>query len=140
MRFKRQKVDRSPERFVPYPARYMSELQAHIEEHKLAFRDPVFRMTDRRRMEAAHRRAAEAIGCGDLRLKDLRHLTAIAWARAGARIERAKEWLAHSTIKLTEIYTHFAPDDSFDEPAAERAANIAEGTLGVLERSALRIA
>jgi integrase len=128
IRLKRQKVDSSPERFVPYPVRYLPELQLHIKTLNLGPNDLLFESFDRAAFEAAHRRAAAAIGACHLRLKDFRHLAAIAWAQGGVRLERMKEWLGHSTIRLTEIYARFAPDDTFDEPAAENAADVAEGT------------
>jgi len=122
IRFKRQKIKRSMERLVPFTKDLMRELEAHIEFYKLGRTDRVFRMTDRREFERAHTRACRAIGREDLRLKDFRHLAAIAWARGGARLEQIKEWLGHSDIRMTEIYARFAPDDAFDAPTVERAA------------------
>jgi hypothetical protein len=127
LRLKRQKVDGSPERLVPFPKRYLPELEAHVSAYDLGKNDAVFKMVDRSAFEAAHRRARNGIGHPELRLKDFRHLAAISWARAGVRIERVKDWLGHSDIRLTEIYSRFAPDDTFDEPAVERAAEVADG-------------
>jgi len=127
LRFKRQKVDKSPERLVPYPSRLAAELSAYIVEVNVAPTVPLFDLDHRPAFEAAHRRACKRIGRADLRIKDFRHLAAIAWAQAGTRLERIKEWLGHSTIRQTEIYARFAPDDSIDAPLAERAASIALG-------------
>ena len=85
LRFKRQKVDKSPERFVPYPSGYANELLAHVTAHALLPSDGLFGMLDRPSFERAHRRARKAIHRPDLRIKDFRHLAAIGWARAGTR-------------------------------------------------------
>ena len=65
--------------------------------------------------------------CDPLRIKDLRHLSAIAWAMAGVPIERIADYLGHSTIRLTMIYARFRPHDDFDAPLIERAHAIATG-------------
>ena len=134
IRFKRQKVAESPERLVPVPKRYVADLLMHISSCDLAKSDEVFGMVDRSEFEAAHERARLATEHPKLRLKDFRHLAAIAWARAGVRLERIRDWLGHSDIRQTVIYARFAPDDAFDEPAVERAAQVADGTrpIGVV--------
>jgi site-specific recombinase XerD len=124
IRFKRSKVARSPERAVPFAARFVPALLRHAATRGLRLNDPLFGGVERAEFERAHRRAARAIGRPDLRLKDLRHLAAISWARAGVRLERIKDWLGHTRITQTEVYARFAPDDDFDEPAVERAADL----------------
>lgn len=44
-----------------------------------------------------------------IRIKDLRHLAAISWAKADVRIELIKEWLGHATLNQTMIYSRFIP-------------------------------
>ncbi len=129
VRLKRQKVDNSPPRLVPYPSHLMLELQAYISSRDIRPGDPIFLGVNRREFEAAHRRARNFINQPWLRLKDFRHLAAISWAQGAVRLERIKEWLGHSTIRLTEVYTRFAPDDALDEVAALRAAELAEGAV-----------
>lgn len=130
IRLRRQKVKSAKDRLVPYPERYLPELLEYVKDNNLGDHEPLFRAVERTAFEAAHRRATRAIGRDDLRLKDFRHLAAIAWAQGDVRIERVKEWLGHSTIRLSEIYSRFAPDDALDEPAAERAADLADGATG----------
>lgn len=65
--------------------------------------------------------------CDPIRIKDLRHFSAIAWAMAGVPIERIADYLGHSTIRLTMIYARFRPHDDFDAPLIERAHAIASG-------------
>ena len=127
IRFLRQKVKTATERFVPYPKRYLPELLRWIEDNKLGPYDALVAFVDRALFERAHRRAARSSGHPGLRVKDLRHLAAIAWRRANVPLERVQEWLGHSTIKLTAIYSRFAPDEASDEPAAEKAADFADG-------------
>jgi site-specific recombinase XerD len=126
LRFKRQKVDKSPERFVPYPTSYAAELIAYAKAQRLSPSDLLFGTVIRSSFEAAHRRARKAIHRDELRIKDFRHLAAIGWARAGTPLQRIKEWLGHSTIRQTEVYAKFGPDDSIDSPLVEKAAAMAE--------------
>jgi integrase len=65
--------------------------------------------------------------CDPVRIKDLRHFSAIAWAMAGVPIERIADYLGHSTIRLTMIYARFRPHDDFDAPLIERTHAIASG-------------
>ena len=51
-----------------------------------------------------------------LRIKDLRHVSAITWARAGVRLERISDWLGHADIRMTRIYARFMPADEYDAP------------------------
>jgi integrase len=127
VRLRRTKTPNSPERLVPYDRGYAEELLAYAAACGAGPADELFAGVDRKAFEAAHDRAARAIGRPGLRLKDFRHLAAIAWAQAGVRLERIQEWLGHTTILLTVIYARFAPDDAFDEPAAERAFRLALG-------------
>lgn len=109
---------------VPVNAELAKEIVSHIETFKLTRSQPVFGFTEeeRRQFERAHRRASKKIGQMALRLKDLRHLAAISWARAGVRLKRIGDWLGHSDIRQTTIYARFAPDDEFDAPLIASAA------------------
>jgi integrase len=109
-------------------------------------------MFNRHEIENTHERARTAIGrgtwpemrraakragkpeprpdeCDPVRIKDLRHFSAIAWAMAGVPIERIADYLGHSTIRLTMIYARFRPHDDFDAPLIERAHAITKGGL-----------
>lgn len=127
--FKRHKVAKSKWRSVPYIAKHIDELLAHIAARGLTPNDPVFGGFDRGAFERAHDRVCKAIGCPEINLKDFRHLAAISWAQGAARLERICEWMGHASIRQTVIYARFAPDDTFDGPVAERAALIAEGEI-----------
>jgi integrase len=59
-----------------------------------------------------------------LRIKDLRHVSAITWARAGVRLERISDWLGHADIRMTRIYARFMPADEYDAPFIERAWDV----------------
>lgn len=55
------------------------------------------------------------------RLKDFRHVAAVAWARANTPLHIISRWLGHSTITLTVIYTAYYPTDDEDAPFVEAA-------------------
>lgn len=112
IRFKRQKVTESRERSVPFAQCWTDDLKTHIAHFRLRKNDEVFTMVDRRLFEAAHERAVGAIDRPDIRLKDFRHFAAQSWAAANARLEQIKEWLGHSSINQTVIYSRFLPADS----------------------------
>lgn len=59
----------------------------------------------------------------ELRLKDLRHFAAQSWAAAGARLENIQEWLGHSSITQTMIYSRFLPEDSQIATIVDAGAN-----------------
>jgi integrase len=147
--YRRTKTDTLP-RLVPLHAEYADALREHIREHRLKLGDVLFGMFRRHQIENAHERARTAIGrgtwremvraalsadepppaahdCDPIRIKDLRHFSAIAWAMAGLPIERIADYLGHSTIRLTMIYARFRPHDDYDAPMIERAHAIATG-------------
>jgi integrase len=114
IRFKRHKVAGSPERLVPITATVAAELEAHIAEHGLKPGDLVFGMVLGHQFRFAHEWAREEIGWPRLTRKDLRHVAAINWRRSGADLQQVKEWLGHTSIAQTTIYSDFGNDDEFD--------------------------
>jgi integrase len=135
---------------VPLHSEYANPLREHIEHYKLKIGDKLFGMFSRHEIENTHERARTGIGrgtwremqaaakrqgkpappadeCDPIRIKDLRHFSAIAWAMAGVPIDRIADYLGHSTIRLTMIYARFRPHDDFDAPLIERAHAIASG-------------
>ena len=147
--YRRTKTDTLP-RLVPLHAEYSEALREHISRYALRLGDLLFGMFGRHELENIHEHARTAIGrgtwremrlaarregkpepqpeeCDSLRIKDLRHLSAIAWAMAGVPIERIADYLGHSTIRLTMIYARFRPHDDFDAPLIERSHAIATG-------------
>jgi len=122
---KRSKVLGSSQRLVPIPVELGEDIAEYIREVGLRPNQPLFVLENRPKFERAHERATQSIGRPDLNLKDFRHLAAIAWARAGVRLERIKVWLGHSKISQTEVYARFAPDDDFDAPLVAEAARLA---------------
>lgn len=141
--FRRTKTDTDP-RQVPLHPDYARVLREHIAKHNLKLNDRLFRMFSRGQISNAHERARAAIGRGTLRemtmlakregrpvpssdeidvlrIKDLRHVSAITWARAGVRLERISDWLGHADIRMTRIYARFMPADEYDAPFIDRA-------------------
>ena len=127
LQFKRQKVDSSQAREVPLPRALFELLLSHIQEHGIKDGQEVFWMTCRSEFESAHKRARRVAGITSVRIKDLRHLAAITWVKAGMPLTVVQAWLGHSSIKQTAIYARFAPDHSYAMPLVEKAAQIAEG-------------
>lgn len=64
---------------------------------------------------------SRALGLDDVGLHTLRHTCASRLVQAGVSLYVIKEWLGHSTIKVTERYAHLAPRQF-------------EGALAALER------
>ena len=141
--YRRTKTDTDP-RQVPLHPDYAEVLQDHIAKHKLKLNDKLFRMFARGQISNSHEKARTALGRGTLRemamaanregkaapspdeidvlrIKDLRHVSAITWARAGVRLERISDWLGHADIRMTRIYARFMPADEYDAPFIERA-------------------
>ena len=141
--YRRTKTDTDP-RQVPLHPDYARVLRDHITKHALKLNDKLFRMFARGQISNSHERARTAIGRGTLRemtmaakregkpapspdeidvlrIKDLRHVSAITWARAGVRLERISDWLGHTDIRMTRIYARFMPADEYDAPFIERA-------------------
>ena len=141
--YRRTKTDTDP-RQVPLHPDYARVLQDHIAKHRLKLNDKLFRMFPRGQISNSHEKARTTIGRGTLRemtmaarregkpapspdeidvlrIKDLRHVSAITWARAGVRLERISDWLGHADIRMTRIYARFMPADEYDAPFIERA-------------------
>jgi integrase len=141
--FRRTKTDTDP-RQVPLHPDYAALLREHIEKRALRLNARIFSMFPRCQISDSHERARTAIGRGTLRemtiaakreskpapspdeidvlrIKDLRHVSAIAWARAGVRLERISDWLGHADIRMTRIYARFMPADDYDAPFIDRA-------------------
>lgn len=114
LRFKRHKVSKSLERLVPVPSMLALRLRAHVTLLQLAPNDLVFAGILDSQFRTAHEAAREVIGRPTLTRKDLRHVAAINWRRAGADLHQVKEWLGHTSITQTVIYQDFLPDDEFD--------------------------
>lgn len=110
-------------RMVPVPALVLAELRGHIAEHRLAGSQPLFEMFARGDLEGTHRRAAAAIKRPELTLKDLRHVAAIAWVKAGVHIRLVQRWLGHASLSQTMKYTDYEPDADAASAMAERAAD-----------------
>ncbi len=67
-----------------------------------------------------HRKARAAIGHPELSIKDLRHVSAQMWRRAGADLQQVCEWLGHSSLEQTRIYAAFGPDEEMDTPVVRK--------------------
>ena len=144
--YRRTKTDTDP-RQVPLHPDYARALRDHIAKSDLRLNDKLFGMFARCQISDSHERARTAIGRGTLRemtmaakragkpapsadeidvlrIKDLRHVSAITWARAGVRLERISDWLGHADIRMTRIYARFMPADEYDAPFIERARDV----------------
>lgn len=116
IRLKRTKV-RSKPRLVPYPPEHVAELRAFIKSRELKHNDSIFGclrqvisktssyLPD---IRTAHEKAVKEMG-RYIRIKDLRHLAAISWAKSDVRIEQIRKWLGHSSIDQTTVYSDFIP-------------------------------
>lgn len=141
--YRRTKTDTDPRR-VPLHLDFAQALRDHIAKYHLSLNDRLFGMFVRGHISNSHEKARTAIGRGTLRemtmaarrdgtpapspeeidvlrIKDLRHISAISWARAGVRLERISDWLGHADIRMTRIYARFMPADEYDAPFIERA-------------------
>ena len=119
LRFKRSKTN-TPERHVPIAAALRAELVGHIAAHNLRGDDLLFAMVERKQLVAVHRRLRATIHKGLVTLKDLRHVAAITWRRAGIDLQTIQEWLGHATLNQTARYAKYRPDDEEDEKTIER--------------------
>ncbi|HVE80408.1 MAG TPA: site-specific integrase [Gemmatimonadaceae bacterium] len=131
VRYRRTKT-RTPERFVPVPSDVAAELRGHIANYQLNPGDALFGIFTRGAVEWVHTRARAAIGRSDLRLKDFRHIAAIAWRKAGLDLQTIRDWLGHATINQTVVYSAYGPDDAREAPAAERAAELLTREVDVI--------
>jgi integrase len=133
MRYERSKTKRfgPAPRFVPMPAVVLTEVRAHLAEHALRGSQPLFGMLKRREVEWLHDRAAAGIQRPELTLKDLRHVAAIAWVKAGVHIRLVQRWLGHRSLAMTMKYTDYEPGAEMAVEMAERAANTLNQTADV---------
>lgn len=124
IRYDRPKVIRygSLPRYVPMPAVVVDAMKAHLKEYRLAGEQPVFAMFKRSDAEWLHRQAADSIHRPTLTIKDLRHVAAIAWVKAGVHIRLVMKWLGHRSLSQTMRYTDYEPDDAVATEMAERAS------------------
>jgi|GEM_PF-5470792 len=143
IRMQRPKTN-TEERKVPYPQIYVGELRSYIVGRGLKRGDLLFSLRATKAKSgyilpdvvAAHRLGRKAIGQPELRVKDLRHLAAISWARAGFPIQRISRWLGHSTIQQTLVYENYLPNDSELEYGIAQAA---DSLAGVEQTQKLRV-
>jgi integrase len=56
------------------------------------------------------KQAVKACGCDDVTLHILRHTCASRLVQRGVDIFTVSKWLGHSSVKVTERYSHLAPD------------------------------
>jgi len=109
-------------RNIPLPRPVADELKQHIVDNNLEFGDLLFpRITDNI-MRTAWEKVRKALKRPDIRWKDLRHVAAVAWAKAGVDLLTIRDRLGHTTVKQTEIYATFIPDNDWHADATERAA------------------
>lgn len=127
---RRHKTANKP-RLVPLPSALVAELRGHIAEHGIAGSDLLFEMIPRRELENMHQRAVNAISRPELTLKDLRHIAAIAWVKAGIHIRTVSRYMGHGSLQMTMRYTEFEPDEGTAAEQAERAMETLNKTAGV---------
>lgn len=108
-------------RLVPLPSIVVEELRGHIAEHRVRGSELLFASLSRRDVETTHERAARLIARPELTLKDLRHIAAIAWVKAGVHIRVVQRYLGHASLSQTMKYTDFEPDEGVATALAERA-------------------
>lgn len=133
MRYERSKTQRYGPlpRFVPMPAVVLSEVRAHVAEHGLRGSEKLFGMVKRSDVEWLHDRAVVGIARPELTLKDLRHVAAIAWVKAGVHIRLVQRWLGHRSLAMTMKYTDYEPGAEMAVEMAERAAATLAQTVDV---------
>lgn len=124
LRFIRTKTEGrgAVERSVPITKGFAAALAEHITRWQLGRDDLVFHMTDYHRAYKVHTAAMGRARKVAINRKDLRHVAAIRWRRAGADLEQIREWLGHTSIEQTRIYAAFKPNDDFDAPVVDRLA------------------
>jgi integrase len=135
VRFKRTKTH-TPERAVPVPGTVVVALRGHLAQHRLRGEQRLFAMLTEADWRPAHERGRSAIGRPSLRVKDLRHLAAIAWAKAGIRIDRIADMLGHSRLEMTRCYVRFMPDSAEEADIAAGSLRHLAGLPGVTPISA----
>lgn len=134
VRYERSKTARfgPAPRFVPMPSLVVEEIRAHLAEHSLRGSQTVFAMVPRRDVEWLHDRAAAVIQRPELTMKDLRHVAAIAWVKAGVHIRLVSRWLGHRSLAMTMKYTDYEPDAAVAAEMCERAAQTLNQTADVI--------
>jgi integrase len=134
MRYERSKTKRygPAPRFVPMPAVVLAEVRAHVAEHGVRGSQRLFGVLKRSDVEWLHDRAAQTIQRPELTLKDLRHVAAIAWVKAGVHIRLVQRWLGHKSLSQTMKYTDYEPGAEEYVRSAERAAATLAGTTDVI--------
>lgn len=140
MRFKRTKT-RTRERTVPLPAPVVVALRglmAHRARQQTGSEWPLFQVTEKE-IRAAHETAAAAIGRPTLRIKDLRHIAIIAWAKAGIRIDRIADLAGHTRLDQTRDYARFLPDSVEEADIAAGSWAQLAGPDGVTPITAKRV-
>lgn len=133
MRYERSKTRRygSLPRFVPMPSVVLEEIRAHVAEHGVTGEQDLFGMSKRTDVEWLHKQCCAAISRPTLTLKDLRHVAAIAWVKAGVHIRLVSRWLGHRSLSQTMKYTDYEPDAAMAVEMAERAAQTLNQTVDV---------
>ncbi len=108
MRYERSKTKRfgPAPRLVPMPSIVLAEVRAHLAEYGVRGSQSLFGMVKRSDVEWLHDRAAHAIQRPELTLKDLRHVAAIAWVKAGVHIRLVQKWLGHAQLSTTAVYAN----------------------------------
>jgi integrase len=119
---------RRSSRAVPLAERVRAELEQHrhrsafTEPHDLIFAHPLSgHVLDPSRILKDFQTDRAAAGLRPLTLHSLRHTFGTRMAAAGAPIRALQEWLGHSDIQTTMIYTDYAPDSSQGAVWAARA-------------------
>lgn len=120
IRFQRTKTA-TKERLVPIPESVAAELAVYMAKMKILETDRVFPPEFRKRAYTAHRFARRVIGKPELRIKDLRHLAALIWLKAGVNIVTISGYLGHSTLGQTMRYVDAHPNE---EEAAKVALDV----------------
>lgn len=132
IRYARKKVTSSLPRWVPLPSFVVAEVRSHIAEYDLSGEQTLFSMVKRGDLEWLHKQCKTAIKRPALTLKDMRHVAAIAWVRAGVHIRLVQRWLGHKNLSQTMKYTDYEPGQDEYNALAERAAQTLNRTADVL--------
>ena len=122
---------RTPERHVPVPVRLVPALRSWIALHGYRGTDKVFKRITRATLRGQHERSRAVIRRPDFRMKDMRHVAAIYWRRAGEDLQRIQKWLGHASITQTMIYSEFGEDLESETPRADAAADRLAGETDV---------
>lgn len=133
--FQRTKTRTKPRSVPVGDAALVARLRAIIAGSKVKANQPIFAGVTRKMLSATHRAGRIAAEAGpDITRKALRHIAAQMWRRAGADLQRVKDWLGHASIAQTVIYTDFGPDQPTEEVwalgAAELYGSVARSDLG----------